>query len=154
MNFTEIQKKYPMHNTIIGFFNTDESFKANTYEEIQDVEKYYAPLDGFYDTGLPFIIYEDDRFYCHAFLYDRVKGYYTDGEKYYLVTFSEDLGTEITDPNDTDEYHQVIVWNDNISKEELTRKLAKEFDEKAYSENRVFINFNELEKFIIARENK
>ena len=58
------------------------------------------------------------------------------------------MGTEIIDPNDTDEYHQVIVWNSNVSKEELTRTLAKKFDEKAYSENRVFVNFNELEKFM------
>ena len=144
MDFTEIQKRYPMHDTLIGFFNEDESFKVNTYEEIQD----YALLDGYYDTGFPFIIYENNRFHCYAFLYDRVKGYYTDGENYYLVTFTEDLGTEIIDPNDTDEYHQVIVWNSNVSKEELTRMLAKQFDEKAYSENRVFVNFNELEKFM------
>ena len=144
MDFTEIQKKYPMHDTIIGFFNEDESFKINPYEEIKN----YAPLDGYYDTGLPFIIYENNRFYCYAFLYDRVKGYYTDGEKYYLVTFTEDIGTEIIDPDYTDEYHQVIVWDNNISKEELTRMLAKQFDEKAYTENRIFVNFNELEKFM------
>lgn len=143
MDFTEIQKKYPMYNTIIGFFNEDGYIKIN------NIKQYF---DEFNDCGLPFVIYENNKFCCYAFLYDRVKGYYTDDEKYYLVTFTEDLGTEIIDPNDTDEYHQVIVWNDNISKEELTRKLAKEFDEKAYSENRVFINFNELEKFTIAHE--
>ena len=143
MDFTEIQKKYPMHNTIIGFFNEDGYIKIN------DIEQYY---DGFNDCGFPFIIYENNKFCCYAFLYDRVKGYYTDGEKYCLVTFTEDLGTEIIDPNDTDEYHQVIVWNDNISKEELTRKLAKEFDEEAYSENRIFVDFDELEKFMITHE--
>ena len=139
MDFTEIQKKYPMHNTIIGFFNKDE------YVKIGDIEWYY---DEFCDCGLPFIIYEDNRFCCYAFVYDRVKGYYTDGEKYYLVTFTEDIGTEIIDPDYTDEYHQVIVWDNNISKEELTRMLAKQFDEKAYTENRIFVNFNELEKFM------
>lgn len=144
MDFTEIQKKYPMHDTIIGFFNEDESFKINPYEEIKN----YAPLDGYYDTGLPFIIYENNRFYCYAFLYDRVKGYYTDGKKYCLVTFSEDMGTEIIDPNNTDEYHEIKLWDPKISKTEITKILAKEYDEKAYLENRIFITYEELKNFI------
>ena len=113
MDFKTIQEYFPMEKTLIGFYSTDQSFKAHCFEDVKDIDRWeFPPLD--YATGCyPFVYYNEewDKFECWMFAAWPVQGYYTNdvyGEDYQLITNEPDFGVEIVDPFDHDEYHIVF----------------------------------------------
>ena len=113
MNFKTIQEYFPMEKTLIGFYSTDQKFKAHCYSDVKNIDQWnYAPLD--WATGYyPFIYYneENDEFECWMFSAWPVRGYYTndtEGENYQLITIEPDFGVEIIDPFNYDDYHKLL----------------------------------------------
>lgn len=107
MDFKTIQEYYPMGKTFVGFYSTDQSFRAHSYEEVKNIDQWVcAPLDWTINY-YPFIFYneETDCFECWVFTGWQVKGYYTDdvdGENYQLIINRPDFGIEIIDTNRND----------------------------------------------------
>ena len=130
MNFKTIQEYYPMGKTLIGFYSTDQSFQAHSYEEVKNIDQWeYAPLD-WATNYFPFVYYneETDYFECWMFAAWPVKGYYTNdpnGEDYQLITDEPDLGIEIIDPFNADEYHIIFKPYAEDDIEEKIIKLHK-----------------------------
>lgn len=149
IDFTEIMKKYPLQDTIIGFYDYDRSFKADNYEQIANIEDWdYAPLT-WGESVIPFICFNGEDYGCWYFGYDKVCGYYYDGKNYGLVTFNTDFGTEITFPDkETDEYHIIIVPDEK----NITKRIAKTFNLEAYNEGKIFTTYDELKNFVRNRE--
>lgn len=161
MNFKEIQEKYPIHTTLIGTYSTDQSFTATKLSQVEDIKDWYD--NPFYkeDTWMPFVRYNNEKFECWGFGFSRVVGYFTDGEKYKLVTYCEGFGYEMTDPDsDFDENNIVIIpdsydyemfngdWDKMTSFPAMNEHIARKFDEDAYFEGRIFTDPEQLINFV------
>ena len=155
-NLENIQKLYPIGDTLIGFYSNDGDFIANCFDDVKDIDRWdYAPLD-WGEGALPFVVYNGESFICWAFCYDRVCGYYTeDGENYKLVTNSPDFGYEITDPNSHDENHIILTpdadwhmaYEDACSYENMVETAAWLFDKDAYKAGKIFTTYDAVKIF-------
>ena len=164
MDFTDIQKKYPLQDTIIGFYDSDQSFTVDNFEQVKNIDRWeYAPLD-WGDSVMPFVRFNGEEYECWFFGYDRVCGYYYDGKQYGLVTFNSEFGTEITFPNKSDKYHIIMTpdeedlkqynndWDEACQYENMIEHVARVFDPQAYKEGRIFTTYDGIKNFVYNRE--
>lgn len=164
MKLNELQEKYPIHNTLIGFYSTDQIFTANSVEQVKDIAEWRENPLYKEPTYMPFIRYQDGRFECWGFDFSRVCGYFTDGlsiNNNKLVTYEDEFGYELTDPeNDLDEFHIIITpdsydyeaynydWDKITSFDVMNEHAARVFDENAYFEGRIFTSPEQLINFV------
>ena len=134
MDFKTIKEYYPMDKTLVGFYSTDQSFQANSFEDVANIDRWeYAPLD-WSDGYYPFIYYNEDTSYfeCWCFAAWHIKGYYTDdpdGEDYKLITDEPDMGITIVDPFVEDEYNVVFV---PYPQDEMEEKICEFYKDDEY----------------------
>lgn len=149
MGLAEIMKKYPVNTTKIGAFYNSDVFWANSVEDVKDIENWAEPPLESTQSGVPFLLYENNRFYVYLFGYDTVVGYYTEnGEDFKLVTNNEDFGFGMYNPEEPDAENLIVPPVTNIE-----TFLATEFDMEAYREGRIIFSYEELRNFLREREN-
>ena len=156
MNLKDIQKYYPIHDTVVGFYDQDGDFVADCYDDVKDIDRWeFAPLD-WGDGAFPFVVYDGEKFNCWVFCYFHVCGYYTeDCKNYKLVTYSHDEGYEVIDPNDCDENHIILVadaanfgtYKEAAKYENMIETAAYTFDAEAYREGKIFTTYDDLKNF-------
>ena len=150
MNFKTIRNYYPLNDTIVGSYWEDYAFRDDdprfkTIEDLKLIDIFdLEPKDGY----VPFVVYEDHWFNCVSFSYYHVCGYYTNdenGENYQLMTYSEAFGYEMIDPTVEDEDNIVISPKDTNN---LNEYVAREYNQKAYREKRIFMDYESLYNFM------
>lgn len=164
MNLKTIQDYYPKYETLIGFYNHDQTFYAHSYNDIKDIDRWdEAPLD-WLEGYLPFIVYcSEGRFECYGFAYWRVEGYYTsDGDDFDLVTHSDEFGWEVYDPFNMENDMQILEsdyeeaeeygWANCRDYEWRVEQAAKRFDTEAYTEGRIFTSYDAVKIFCAQME--
>ena len=149
MNFQEIIKHYPQITTKIGSFYNYDRFWVDSLEDVEDIENWKEPPLEPSKNSIPFLLYENDSFYVYMFSYDLVVGYYTeDCENFSLVTYNEDFGHEMYNPDNPDAEHLIVPSVPNIQ-----TFIGLNFDVDAYREGRIIFSYEELRNFIKEWEN-
>ena len=149
MDLFEIQRKYPVNATKIGAFFNYDAFQAHSVEDVRNIENWKEPPLEPVENSIPFILYENDRFYIYFFGYDTTTGYYTtDGENFWLVTCNESFGFEIYNPEEPDAENLIVPPTSDIN-----AFIAVNFDKEAYEEGRIIFRYEELRNFLRERKN-
>ena len=149
MTFEETVKRYPIHRTLVGFYDCEDTFECHTLEDIADMDTWIVPpftdpQEGYYN----FVRYVGNYiFESWTFSYQRVEGYLTVNDGHFIaMTYSEDFGWE-----------EVIADDDNtiivppLSDEEVSiDDVVSAFDMTSYLAGRIFTTREELEEFVKA----
>lgn len=167
MDFQDIVEKYPLHDTLIGEYGTDYSFEVNKLSQVIDIDKWiYAPLD-WGENYMPFIRYQDNKFECWYFAYNRVCGYFTADEEgfNYKLVIKFNNNYEIIDPDNLKNSKTKIMipdevdcalydcdWNRMVAYENMLEHVARVFDPIAYKEGRILTSYDAIKKFVAKLE--
>ena len=163
MDIDTIQLKYPIHDTLVGFYEVEPLLKLNI-EALDPYDMWYYSLEeDVSDSSMSFIVYSNYEFKYVKFYYYRVCGYYTDDEyllNYNLVIHSDEFGYEIIDVNDKDSNFVIIVpdekdmelydcdWTTACKYENMRKHVARIYDTFAYEEGLIFFNYDDIKKLI------
>lgn len=147
MTLEEAKEKYPVHETIVGYYDCVGIFTCDKIEDLKDmntwsVPPFTEPQEGYFN----FVRYMGDhQFEEWTYTYFRVQGYLTlDGENYIPMTYDEDFGwEEVTD----DEEHCTFAPNRVIEVPDI-EMIAASFDSRSYNDGYIFTNEEELRKFV------
>ena len=168
MDFQDIVEKYPIHDTLIGEYGTDQSFEVNKPSQITEtlIRGIMRPLIGA-ENYMPFIRYQDNKFECWYFAYDRVCGYFTADEEgfNYKLVIKFDNNYEIVNPNNLENSATKIMipdevdcalydcdWNRMVAYENMLEHVARVFDPVAYKEGRILTSYDAIKKFVAKLE--
>ena len=160
MTLKTIQEYYPIKDTLVGSYGTDQTFTATKYAQVADIDRWdYAPLD-WGEGYMPFIRYRNGEFECWYFSYWRVCGYYTEGDYdgFKLVTHSEEFGYEVIDLDKEDKEHVIIIPEYNKrgkrknAYEDMLEIAARKFDQNAYEEGRILTSYDAVKNFVMRLE--
>ena len=147
MTLEEAREKYPIHETIVGYYDCVGTFTCDKIEDLKDmntwsVPPFTEPQEGYFN----FVRYMGDhQFEEWTYAYFRVQGYLTlDGKNYIPMTYDEDFGwEEVTD----DEEHCTFAPNCLIEVPDI-EMIAASFDSRSYNDGYIFTNEEELRKFV------
>ena len=161
MKFKDCVKNFPLNDTLVGYYDTEQSFSISVGRSVDNIEKWRDNPFWEDDNSYAFITYEpfDNKFTCWNFLFDRVKGYLNetdDPDNFYPATHSEDFGWIKIDPSDP----KVIFPDDKLAiklgwpLEELTtdkyrrEQVAYLFDPENYLNGYILTSPDAIKKFV------
>lgn len=164
-SFKFMSELYPIHDTLIGFYDDDGTFTITKKKAILSLDQWeHAPLD--HSEGyMPFVEYlGEGKFECHFFAYTRVTGYYVNdewGANWQLVTYSKDLGYEVTDPESQTDDMLVMLpdgedeeacyddWATMVSYENMNSHVARYWDSEKWHKGLIFTTNEALIEFVM-----
>lgn len=169
MTFKDCVESFPIYDTLIGHYESNQSFTISRGTDIDDIEEW--PENPFWEDAscYAFVIFVPliKKFECYVFCFDRVKGYINetaDPEEFYPATYSEDFGWEIVDPTDPRMKDQVTIPDDELAialgwplKDYKNDKWRREqvaylFDMDAYTSGYTFTSPVAIKKFVKERQ--
>jgi len=165
MTFKNCVENFPLNDTLVGNYNSDQSFSISVGESVDNIEKWRDNPFWEDNSSYAFVTYEpfDNEFTCWSFLFDRVKGYLNetdDPDNFYPATYSEDFGWTKIDPFDPRLEDQVTLPDDELAMqlgwplEELTtdkyrrEQVAYLFDVESYLNGYTFTSPEAIKKFV------
>lgn len=151
MTLRQAIENYPIHDTLVGFYDCMFTFTCNHIDELKDMDywtipPFTEPQDGYFN----FVRYMGDhQFECWCFAYSRIAGYlHTDNSNAVIpMTYSEDFGWEEANPDVEDE-DRVIIAPDVVWEVITAERVAMRFDPESFNEGYIFLNKEELEEFV------
>lgn len=152
MKLKEAMENYPMHETLVGFYDCESSFICDNIEQLADADEWVVPpftlpQEGYFN----FVRYMGDhKFECWTFSYYRVSGYLTvdDYDNFIPMVYSEDFGWEEA----FDGVYDTIIAPDEYGKTVTVEDVAMHFDEESYNDGTIFTSIEQLRNFV--REGK
>lgn len=151
MTLEEAKEKYPVHETIVGYYDCVGTFTCDKIEDLKDmntwsVPPFTEPQEGYFN----FVRYMGNHcFEIWCFVYERVVGYLTLGEfnDFFPMTYSEDMGWEEVHPDIDDGEHFIFTRNEfgEIPDVEM---IAAAFDTDAYDNGYIFTSKQQLIDFV------
>lgn len=165
MTFKECIENFPREHTLVGFYDTEQSFGVPRGRNIDDIEKWKDNPFWEDDTCYSFVEFEPAtrRFIVWTFCFYRVCGYINetdDYEEFYPATYSDGCGWELVDPFDSSTDNIVLVPDDELAmalgwplKELCKDKWRREqaaylFNPEKYSNGLIFTSPDTIKKFV------
>lgn len=169
MTFKNCVENFPIYDTLIGHYDSNQSFTISRGTDIDDIDEWRENPFWEDSSCYAFVVFVPliKKFECYLFCFDRVKGYInetTDPEEFYPATYSEDFGWEIVDPFNPRMEDQVTLPDDELAialgwslkdykKDEWRREqVAYLFDVESYLNGFTFTNAEALKNFVKERE--
>lgn len=169
MTFKECVENFPCFHTLVGTYNTEQSFTVLPGCTINNIEEW--PDNPFWEDSscYSFVVFDPQakKFIVWTFSYFRVKGYINetdDPEEFYPAIYSEGFGWEKVDPFNPRMEDQVTLPDDELAialgwslkdykKDEWRREqVAYLFDMDAYTSGYVFTSPAAIKKFVKERQ--
>lgn len=169
MTFKNCTEYFPMYDTLVGSYSTDQSFSVPAGKNVDDIETWRD--DPFWEDNscYSFVTFNPDakKFTVWIFAFWRVNGYINetdDPEEFFPATGSEDFGWQKIDPWDPQFEDQVTTPDDELAMEmgwpldEIKEKkwrreqVAYLFDAYSYLNGFTFTSAEALKKFVKERK--
>ena len=139
MRLDDVQRKYPIGNTVIGRYDFNGTFfpqDVATEPDIQEVFHCYSV------EWIPFVRYNCGEFEVWGFGNSKVIGYYTeDCENYYPIILDPDQIMEQYNPDDLYDDRIVITYP-------TMQEILRIFDRTSYESGFIFTTYEELKDFV------
>lgn len=169
MTFKECMENFPRNYTLVGFYETEQSFEVPRGHNVDDIEQWHDNPFWEDDSCYSFVEFEPTtkRFVAWTFGFFRVCGYINetnDYEEFYPATHSDAFGWEIVDPFNSNIDETILVPDDELAmelgwplKELLDDKWRREqaaymFDHEAYLNGLIFTSPDAIKKFVKERQ--
>lgn len=168
MTFKNCIEYFPMYDTLVGSYSTDQSFSVPAGKNVDDIDEW--DNNPFWEdwSCYSFVVFlpQIKKFECWNFCFYRVKGYLNetyDTDEFYPATYSEDFGWEKIDPF-AKESEQVTVPDDELAmqlgwpledykKDKWRREqVAYLFDAESYLNGFTFTSAEAVKKFVKERK--
>lgn len=168
MTFEECVKNFPLRDTLIGSYSTEQSFTLSQPEGVYDIADWRDSPFWEDESCYSFIVYcpESNKFECWSFLFDRVCGYINESEdvnNFYPATCTDSFGWSKIDPLDPRLEDQITLPDIELAKEKgwplediRERKWRREqvaylFDREAYNKGYIFTSHKAIIDFVESR---
>jgi len=121
MTFKNCIENFPLNDTLVGYYDTEQSFSVPANCNIDDIEEWRDNPFWEDSSCYSFITFDPaiKKFTCWRFLFARVKGYINetyDYDEFYPATYIEDSGWEKIDPFNKNE-NQIVLPDDELAYE-------------------------------------
>lgn len=169
MTFKQCVENFPRFRTLVGTYNTEQSFTVLPGCTINNIEQW--PDNPFWEDSscYSFVVFEpqDKKFVVWTFSYFHVCGYINetdDPEEFYPAIYSKDFGWEKIDPWDPQFKEQVTTSDDELAIEmgwpldEIEKRkwrreqVAYLFDAESYLNGFTFTSAEALKNFVKERQ--
>ena len=164
MTFKNCIENFPINDTLVGTYSTDQSFSVPRGKNVDDIEHWRDNPFWEDSSCYSFVVFLPliRKFECWSFCFNRVKGYLNetyDTDEFYPATYSKDFGWEKIDPF-ANNAEQVIVPDDELAiklgwpledyrKDKWRREqVAYLFNPEAYQSGYVFTSADAVKKFV------
>lgn len=168
MTFKECVESFPIYDTLVGRYDSDQSFSVPRGKNIDDIETWSENPFWEDSSCYSFVVFLPliKKFECWNFSFSRVNGYINSSanpKNFYPATYSEDFGWEKVDPKFED---QIILPDEELAKTMgwpieldyyLINKWRREqvaylFDKDAYQSGYIFTSPEAVKKFVRERQ--
>ena len=169
MTFKECVEYFPINHTLIGHYDTQQSFSVPHGHNVDNIDEW--DNNPFWEDSscYAFVVFDPviKKFTCWDFCFSRVKGYLNDSEdpkNFYPATYSEDFGWEKIDPFNPrledqitlpdEELAEELGWPlDDYSADKWRREqVAYLFDVESYLNGFTFTSAEAVKKFVKERK--
>jgi len=169
MTFKQCVENFPLINTLVGTYSTDQSFSVPRGSDVDDIEKWDNNPFWEDDSCYSFVVFipTTKKFECWSFVFSRVRGYInetSEDDEFYPATYTEGFGWEKIDPFDPRLEDQITLpdlelaeqleWpSGNYAQDKWRRKqVAYLFDAESYLNGFTFTSAAALKNFVKNRQ--
>ena len=169
MTFKNCTEYFPIFDTLVGSYSSDQSFMVLPDSAIDNIEKWRDNPFWEDSSCYSFVIFNPDtkQFTVWTYSFQRVSGYINetyDPEEFYPATYSEDFRWEKVDPWNLQFEDKIITPDDELAmemgwpldeiKENKWRReqVAYLFDPEAYQNGYIFTSPKTLKEFVKERK--
>lgn len=169
MTFKNCIENFPIHDTLVGRYDSEQTFTITDPHSIDHIEKWDDNPFWEDNSCYSFVVFEpqEKKFRCWSFIFSRVSGYINeteDFEEFYPASYSEDFGWEKIDPFDPNLEDQVTLPDDELAielgwplakyREDKWRReqVAYLFDAESYLNGFTFTSLDALKNFCMERK--
>lgn len=165
MTFMDCVIDFPRNHTLVGFYETEQSFSVPSGCNVDDIEQWRDNPFWEDDSCYSFVEFEPatKRFIVWTFSFFRVRGYINetnDYDEFYPAVYSEEFGWEPIDSFYSDAGDTILVPDGELAMalgwplEELQddkwrrEQAAYMFNPEAYSNGLIFTSPEAIKKFV------
>lgn len=169
MTFKNCIENFPIHDTLIGRYDSEQSFTIPNPQSISLIEEWDDNPFWEDSSCYSFVVFEpqEKKFQCWSFIFSRVSGYINeteDSEEFYPASYSEDFGWEKIDPFNPNLEDQITLPDDELAielgwplakyREDKWRReqVAYLFDAESYLNGFTFTSPDALKNFCMERK--